>query len=760
MATDAPGTPDTTTVLRTCPLCEATCGLVLDVRPPGPAGDAAIVRVRGDRDDVFSHGYLCPKGAALRQLDADPDRLRRPLVRRGGRHVEVDWDEAFAVVADGLAPVLAAGDRDAFAVYLGNPSAHNLSLLLYGRVLLQALGTRNMFSASTVDQMPKQVSCGLMFGTALSVPIPDVDRTDLLVLLGANPYESNGSLLTAPDLPGRLEALRARGGRLVVVDPRRTRTAEAADVHVALRPGTDAFWLAAIAATLFEEELVDLGDAAPYVVGVDAVRDAVAPFTPEAVAEVCDVAPDVTRRVARDLAAAPRAAVYARIGTCTVEFGTTAQWLVDVVNTLTGNLDRVGGVLFPKAAAAQSNSTGTPGRGRGVRFGRRHSRVRGAPEVFGELPVACLAEEIETPGDGQVRALFTVAGNPVLSTPDSARLDRALASLEFMVSVDVYLNETTRHADVVLPGPSVLHKAHYPLAFHQLSVRNVAHWTPPSLPLPDGVPDEWEILLRLTAIVSGAGADADLAALDDMVAATLAHKAVQTPDSPVEGRDAGDLLAALAADGRVGPARLVDLMLRTGPYQLTLADLEAHPHGYDLGPLQPRLPEVLRTPSGAVELAPQMLIDDTARLQAHLDESRAAPPRADGDGLVLVGRRDLRSNNSWMHNVSVLVSGPPRCTLHVHPDDAAALDLVDGAEATVTSRTGSISLPVQVTDAVRRGVVSVPHGWGHGADGTSMTVANAHAGANVNILADAEVLDPLSGNAVLNAIPVAVAAVR
>ncbi len=739
---------------RTCPLCEATCGLELHL-----AGDE-ITLVRGDRDDVFSHGYLCPKGTALKGLEADPDRLRRPQIRRGDTWVDASWTEAFAEVERGLTPILEAHGRDAVAVYVGNPNVHNLAGQLYGRVLLQALGTANLYSASTVDQMPKQVSSGLMFGGGLSIPIPDVDRTDYLLMLGANPFASNGSLLTAPDLPGRLRALRERGGKLVVVDPRRSKSAEDADEHLFIRPGTDAHFLFGLVCTLFEDGLAELGDLASHTTGVEDVARLARDFTPEVVAPMCGIDAAIIRRTARELATAERAAVYARIGTCTQEFGTLASWLVDVCNVLTGNLDRAGGAMFPKPATGSANTGGTPGTGRGVRFGRRHTRVRGLPELFGEFPVVCMAEEIDTPGDGQVRALVTVAGNPVLSTPDSGRLDRALASLDFMVSVDIYRNETTRHANVILPPEGILSRGHYDLAFSSLSIRNVANYSPPIVELgPDEMP-EWEILTRLAAIASGQGAEADPSALDDFVIAGLVDKAVGRSGSNVEGRDPAELLDALST--RRGPERVLDLMLRTGPYGdgfgadqsgLSLAMLEANPHGVDLGPLQPRIPEVLRTPSGKIELAPEPIVDDAARLRASLTRAR------NGE-IVLVGRRDLRSNNSWMHNVEILVKGKHRCTLHIHPDDAGRIGVTDGDDARVSSRTGEVQVAVEVTDSVMAGVVSLPHGWGHDAAGADLAVAAQRPGVNSNLLADSEQFDPLSGNAVLNGIPVRVERVK
>ncbi|MCU1454438.1 MAG: molybdopterin oxidoreductase [Acidimicrobiales bacterium] len=756
IAEEAVADATTRTAYRTCPLCEACCGLEITLT------DERVTRIRGDRDDVFSHGFICPKGSTLKQLHDDPDRLRSPRIKRDGVWHDASWAEAFAEIERRLLPIIEAHGRDAVGVYLGNPGVHSLGSLLYGKPLIKALGTSNVYSASTVDQRPKELACAHLFGGGLTVPVPDVDRTDLLVVLGANPYASNGSLATAPDWPGRIEAMRARGGRLVVVDPRRSRTAEEADVHLAIRPGSDALLLAALVSTLADEGRIDCGAAAPYVRGLEPVVAALAPFTPELVAPAVGVDAAAIRSLALELADAPRAVVYGRIGTTTAAFGTLASWLVDVVNTVTGNLDQPGGAMFPLAAAGASNTRGTPRVGRGVRAARRSSRVRSLPETMGELPVVCLAEEIDTPGDGQIRAMVTMAGNPVVSTPNAGRLDAAFATLEFMVSVDIYVNETTRHADVILPAPSALTKGHYDLAFMQLSLRNVANYSPPVLPLGPDELEEWEILAKLALIVQGMGAAADASVVDDLMIGALVAGAVADEHSPVHGRDPEALLAEL--EPRRGPERLLDLMLRTGPYgdgfgsikddvapgvpPLTLDLLVDRPHGVDLGPLAPRLPDVLRTPSGLVELDAEPLLADLERLRA-LAEAPVPPA-------VLVGRRDLRSNNSWMHNLEVLVKGKPRCTLHVHPSDAERWGLVDGATACVRSRSGQLEAPVEVTDAVRPGVVSLPHGWGHGAAGVEMEVAQRVAGVNSNLVADELLFDPLSGTAVLNGIPVEV----
>jgi anaerobic selenocysteine-containing dehydrogenase len=747
------------TAVRTCPLCEASCGLEISLRADGNGGEE-VQRIRGDRLDVFSKGYICPKGSTLKQLHEDPDRLRTPMVKRNGEHVAVGWDEAWEVVATGLAEVIGRGGRESLAAYVGNPTAHSLSAMLFSRVLLTGLGTRHRFSASTVDQMPRHVASGHVFGSPVAIPVPDLDRTDHLVILGANPYASNGSVCTAADFPGRIEAIQARGGKVVVVDPRLSRTAEQADQWVSIRPGTDALLLAAMANTMLVEGLADPGaHIAGHLTGLDELTSALEPFTAEFAAPVTGVDAGTIRTMARELATAPSAAVYGRIGTTTTEFGSTASWLIDVVNILSGNLDRPGGSMFATPVAGGATTRGKPGSGRGFSVGRGHSRVSGHPEVMGEYPVAVLAEEIETPGDGQIRALVTLAGNPVLSTPNSERLATALDQLEFMVSIDLYLNETTRHADVILPPPSQLQRGHYDLLLLQFAVRNVANYSPPVLPLDDGQPDEWEIIAKLTAIAQGLGVDVDPSVADDMAIAGLVRSAVKDEYSPVAGRDADELLAELNSPGRRGPERMLDFMLRTGPFGdgfgadpdgTSLDDLLANPHGRDFGALVARVPEVLRTPSGRIELAPGPLLADLERLSASAGEMAER-------GIVLVGRRHLRSNNSWMHNVEVLVRGTPRCTLQVHPDDANSLGLVDGGAARVTSRVGTVQAPVEITESIRPGVVSLPHGWGHDLPGTRLRVAAEHAGVNSNTLSDDAALDPLSGTSVLNGIPVTVA---
>ena len=739
-------------VFRTCPLCEATCGLEITVGP-----DEQIVRIRGDKDDVFSRGYICPKGSTLKQLHEDPDRLRRPMVKRDGVHVEVSWEEAWQAVAEGVARTFEKHGRQSFSVYAGNPSAHNLGALIYNGAVYRSIGSHNKFSASTVDQIPKHVAGGYMFGTAQSIPIPDVDHTDLFVMLGANPYESNGSLCTAPDFPGRIEAVRARGGRVVTVDPRNTKTARNSDQWISIRPGTDGLFLAAILNTMFEEGLAKPEPRiAALTNGINELRVAVSGLTAENTSAATGIDADVTRQLARDFCAAPSAVMYGRIGVNTVEFGTLNAWLIDAINVVSGNIDRRGGAMFPLPATGNATTRGSAGRGKGFSIGRGHSRVSGKPEAMGEYPVAVLAEEITTPGENAIRGFLCLSGNPVLSTPHSKQLDEALSQLEFMVSVDIYLNETSRHADVILPAPSALQKEHCDITFYGLSVRNIANYSPAVFPLDEGQPDEWEILAKLGSILQGLGADVPSDAIDELMIRQLITAAVGTKSSPAHGRDPEEIYALASEGGRRGPSRQLDVMLQTGPYGagfganpggLSLQVLLDNPHGVDLGPLEPRIPEMLRTESGRIELAPQLFLDEVARLASRRDELAA-------DGMVLVGRRELKSNNSWMHNLNVLTKGSLRCTVHVHPDDAARLGIADGATVRITSRVGSVDVPAEVTADVRAGVVSLPHGWGHSMEGTKMSVAANKPGVNSNILTDHAVLDPLSGNAVLNAIPV------
>lgn len=726
--------------LRVCPLCEAMCGLEIHVE------DERVALIRPDRDNVWSRGFICPKGTTLGHLHHDPDRLRAPIVREGDSWREVTWDAAFARCEELLHGVVERHGRQSVTAYVGNPTAHNFSLGRYIGLFVGLAGMPMIYSAGTVDQWPKNLSCMLMYGNMWWIPSPDIQRTDYWVIMGGNPHASQGSLLAAPDVIGEIDRIRQRGGKVVVVDPRRTGTADRADEWIPIVPGTDAALLLAVTNVLFADGLVDLGDLADLVNGVEDVRTLASEYTPERVEATCRVPAATIRRLTHEIAAAPSAAVYGRIGLCNQEFGTLASWLIDVVNILTANFDRPGGLMFGNPLSWSVASLPNPEFTGGVQIGRWHSRVRGAPEVLGQLPLSCLAEEIDTPGNGQLRALVTIAGNPVISAPDAGRLDRALAGLEAMISVDNYLNETTRHAHVVLPGLSALEQHHFDDLIPMWAARSAATFSQPVFPPADGRPEEWEILTRLGALVAGmSSADIDVDALDDGYFTALCGAVGVDPDT------------AMAQSPGRGPLRLLDLQIRTGtfgdrygerPDGLTLEKIAAEPHGIDLGPMVPRLRELLRTQSGKVELAPPYITDDLPRLRDRIEREVSS--------LLLVSRRHVRSNNSWMHNVTVLMKGKDRCTLLIHPDDASRVGVTDGSLASVSSEAGSLAVKVEVSDEMMPGVVSLPHGWGHDKPGTRLSVAREHAGVNNNLLAPADFLDEISNNAAVNGIPVEV----
>ena len=702
----------TGTRLGVCNLCEAICGLRVTFT------DGEVTGIRGNPDDPLSRGHICPKGVSLADVHADPDRLRRPVRRVGtGEEVrweEMEWDEALDLVADRLAATSRAHGRDAIGVYLGNPNAHSLGSATHGTAFVRSLRTRNRFSASSVDQVPHQFLAWQMFGHQLMLPVPDIDRTDLFLVIGANPMASNGSLMTVPDFPNRVRALHERGGRMVVVDPRRTETAKVADEHLFVRPGSDAALLLALVHVLLREDLVR---PPAYVDHVDDLPGLVADFTPELAERVSGVPAADVERLARELAAADRAAVYGRLGVSTHGFGSICQWAVTLLNVLTGNLDREGGVMFPEPAID------TVGR-RIVSPGHHdvwRSRVRDLPEFAGELPVSALREEIETPGEGRIRAMVTIAGNPVLSTPDGRRLADALDSLDFMVAIDVYLNETTRHADVVLPVTTALERDQYDLVFHGLAVRNTARFTPALLPKEKGTRHDWEVF----------------GALASRLAARLGKKL------PLRARL--QQRARLAASPRL----LLPLLLRGNRYGLTWRALRRHPEGVDLGPLRPCLPDRLQTKNKRVDLTPALVVDDLARLRASLESS----PTTAADELLLIGRRHARDCNSWLHNTDRLTRGKPRHQLLAHPDDLRGRGIADGDVVTVSSRVGSVEVECAASEDLMPGVVSLPHGYGHALPGVRLSHASTVPGVSINDLTDPERLD-VSGNAALNGTPV------
>ncbi len=697
------------THFRACNLCEAICGLEIT------HADGVVLSIQGDKQDPFSRGHICPKAVGLKDIYEDPNRLKTPLKRTATGWDEISWQQAFDEVADRLRQIRAAHGPNAIGFYAGNPSVHNSGTFLAAPGFVKAIGTHTLFSASSVDQFPHHFAAWQLFGHPLLMPVPDLDRTDYWLIIGGNPIVSNGSIMTAPDVANRLRAIQQRGGKVVVIDPRRTETANRADEHHFIRPGTDVFLLLAMVHVLFAEGRVNPGRLAGFTDGFDTLRAAVADFTPEKAASITGMDPAVIRRLALELAAAERAALYGRVGVSVQEFGGLCLWLISVINILTGHLDQPGGMMFTSPAIDVLGGGGKPKPY--TRYDRFRSRVSNRPEFMGELPVSCLAEEIQTDGAGKIRAMVTSCGNPVLSTPNGGQLDDALDSLDFMVSVDIFLNETTRHADYILPPATGLEVAHYDLTFHALAIRNTTRYSEPLFAKGPDARYDWEIFEELRLRLENNN-------FDPKTAPTL-----------------------------VNPETKVDRGLRYGPYGqshgLSLDTLRDHPHGIDLGPLQPQLPDRLTTANQRINLVPAPFLADLDRVRQAL----SAAPVADGQ-LLLISRRHLRDNNSWMHNAHRLVKGRNRCTLQINPADAGALGIGTGDVVRVRSRVGQVELPVEVTNDLMPGVVCMPHGYGHNRPGIRLDVAQQHAGVSINDLTDETKMDELTGNAVLSGVPV------
>ena len=696
---------------RVCHLCEAMCGLVIQTE-----GDK-VTDIRGDKDDPLSRGHVCPKAVALQDIHEDPDRLRKPMKRIRTapgeyQHVEIEWSEALDLAADALASTIEKQGVDAVGAYFGNPSVHNYGMLTHQRNLFRHIRTRNRFSATSVDQLPHHLVSLWCFGHMLLHPIPDVDRTHYFLMLGANPLASNGSIWTVPDVRQRLKDLKSRGGKLVVIDPRRTETAELASEHLFIRPGSDAAFLLAMIHVLFRDDLVAPGPLADFTDGLDEVAAAASELSPDWAAPLTGIAADDIVRIAHELAEAEAGICYGRMGVSTQAYGALCQWAIQVINVATGHLDKPGGSLFTRPAMDQVVNTNPGG------FGRFTSRGRGLPEFNYELPAATMVDEIRTEGEGQIRLMFTGAGNPVLSTPNGRALDEALEEVDFMISVDPALNETTRHADVILPPTSPLEHDHYDIAFHNLAIRNTARYSPAVFDKPEGALHDWEIFSELGA----------------RVAARLNLEPMPT----------------------YPPDRMVDAALKSGPYgehtdwQLSIDKLKAHPSGIDLGPLEPSCPERLQTPNQRIQLAiPEVLAD----IQRFIKDTEVA-----GDHYRLIGRRHVRDNNSWMHNHHRLMKGKPRCQLLMHPDDVAKEGWQSGMVVTIESRVGAIDAELAASDEMMPGVVSLPHGYGHGLAGTRGEVASRHAGVSCNDITDEQFVDQLSGNAAVNGVSVRLSA--
>jgi len=693
------------THFRACHLCEAICGLAIET------DGKRILSIKGDPEDSFSRGHICPKAIALQDIQDDPQRLRQPVKRVGERWESIGWEEAFELVASRFAEIQREHGNNAVGVYMGNPNVHNYGSMTHGNYFLGQLHTKQRYSATSVDQLPHHLVSLWLYGHMLMIPIPDIDHTDYFLMLGANPLASNGSIMTVPDVGKRIKALKARGGQLVVVDPRRSETAEVASEHLFIQPGTDVALLLGLLNTLFAENLTKASPVLDATEGLDAVAAAVSDFSAEKMAPHCGISAEQIKQLARDFAAAEHAVCYGRMGVSVQRYGTLCQWLIQVINVVTGNLDVPGGSLFPEPAFDVVS------KGKGGHFNAWQSRVSGLPEFNGELPSAVLAEEMLTPGEGQIKALFTSAGNPVLSTPNGRQLDQALEGLEFMVSVDLYINETTRHADVILPPTSALEHDHYDITFNNFAVRNVTRYNEPVLAKPADALHDWEIFVGL----------------GQAFARQMGQPARET----------------------MPPAQMVDMAMKRGPHgdRLSLAELQRHPHGIDLGPLQPNLLRRIQTASKRIELAQPLMLQDLQRVAAELDT--LMPKQGE---LRLIGRRHVRSNNSWMHNYQRLVKGKPRDQLLMHPQDLSERGLQDGQLVTVRSRVGAVDVKVSASDEMAPGVVSLPHGWGHNRKGTQMETAERNAGVSANDLTDERFFDPVTGNAAVNGLSVEVVA--
>ncbi|RLT94405.1 molybdopterin-dependent oxidoreductase [Ketobacter sp.] len=750
--------------LRTCNLCEAMCGIEIT------HDQGHILAIKGDPKDPLSKGHICPKAVALQDLHEDPDRLRYPMLKTPDGWEQISWENAFNEVASRLRNVQAKYGQNAVGIYLGNPTIHNMGSMLTLMPFLSALGTANRFSATSVDQLAPMLVAMKMFGNQLLLPVPDIDRTDLMICLGANPMASNGSLMTAPGFKDRIKALQARGGRFIVIDPRRTESAELADEHHFIRPGTDALLLMAMLHTLFRQDLIDTGRLTNHLQGLNIVKNMVVGFTPQKVARVTGLKARDIRQLAVAFASAPGACFYGRMGASTQEFGTLTNWLITLLNTLTGNLDEPGGVMFTRPAvdlpglAEVAGQTGS--------FNSRKSRVRKYPEFGGEFPASTLADEILTNGKGQIKALVTSAGNPVLSLPNGRKVDKALQQLDFMVAIDFYLNETTRHAHIILPPTGPLEHGHYDLVLNMVTVRNTAKYSPPLYkPMPDTRHD-WQIFNELTRRLQShsplkwAASEAQYLAIKQLGDEGLLNLALKAGPYGQQPETMGYLKSRMTRFVyRRFPGSRASRLLDVSPYSrhtrhntsgLSLKKLKQYPHGIDLGPLEPCFPERLATQGKTINLVPKLFMKDIVRLQQRLDKKTKQAP----DSFALIGRRDVRSNNSWMHNSQRLVKGKNRCNALIHHDDAKRLGVQDGDVIIVSSRVGEIEIPAQLTDAIMPGVLCIPHGWGHNRPGSQLSVAGRNAGVSVNDITDDYSIDAVTGVAAFSGQQVTVSTIK
>lgn len=695
------------TKYRTCNLCEAICGLEIKVE------DNKVISIRGDEEDTFSRGHICPKAVGLKDLHEDPDRLKKPMIKRNGEWHETIWEEAIAYAARSIVDVQIIHGKDAVAVYQGNPSVHNLGTSLFSPDFVRSIKTKNRYSATSVDQLGHHLAAETMFGNGLFVPVPDINRTDFWVIIGGNPMVSNGSMMTAPDIRGRIRDIQEREGRIVVIDPRFTETSEKADEHIFIKPGTDIWLLMGLMNFVYQNDNIQLGHLADAIdeYKIEAIGQAVDSFDLDIVASRTKISKEKLSQFYTDYCNANRAVLYGRLGISANKFGGLCHWAINTLNILTGNFDTEGGAMFTNPAVnVSSKKSPVP------RFGRWHSRVRNLPEYGGELPSSTLAEDILEPGEGQIRALITSCGNPVLSVPNGRKLDDAFESLDFMVSIDIYLNETTRHADVILPPATGLETPHYPIGFHNLAIHNTANYSDAAVDKSEGALYDWEIFSRL-------------------------KKEVEEYRLEKTGEEKSDK-PTFTLEQKLG------FLLEFGPHKLSLEELKKHPHGLDLGALEPQLPKRLITPDGKLNIYPdiyQKAVESLVNSQVEEDHE-----------FLLIGRRNLRSNNSWMHNLHRMTKGPNTCTALVHPEDAETYNIKDGDHIKIRSRINVVEIPAEVSDEIMKGTISIPHGWGHNREGIRLQTASAKAGVSFNDLADDQLVDELSGVSVINAIPVSI----
>jgi len=706
---------------RTCNLCEAMCGLEIEHK------DGNVLSIKGDKQDTFSNGFICPKAVALQDIYNDPDRLRQPVKRVNDEWQKIGWDEALREVSQRLLSIKKKYGNKSVGIYQGNPTVHNYGTMLFMRNLTKALGIRNKFSATSVDQLPHHMASQYMFGHNLLIPIPDIDRTDFFLIIGANPVVSNGSLMTAAGMPGRLRDLQKRGGKVVVIDPRKTETAAKADQHLFIKPGTDTLLLLGLLHVIVRENTANPGRLAGHIQGLESIDTLTVDFSPEDVSSQTGIEADRIRQLAQDFSKATSAVCYGRMGVSTQQYGTLCQWLINVLNIVTGNFDRSGGALFNTPAVDIVKLLGS--KGTLHKYNRWQSGVRGLPEFDGELPSVTMAEEILENEDG-IKAMITSAGNPVLSVPNGKKLEEAFRKLDFMVSVDIYINETTRHADIILPPTTGLETDHYDLIFNLFAVRNVAKYSPALFSPDKSAMADWQIFKALA-------------------------NHIKPQKNPLKK----------LMDRWSTPQRLLDLALKMGSYGrwhkgfrwkgLTLAKLKRRTHGLDLGPLSPSLPHRLFTKDKKINMAPDLFLEDIERLKRGLVET-GVEQKFD---LLLIGRRQLRSNNSWMHNSHRLVKGGDRCTLMMHPADVRKNKLNGASNVRIESQVGSIEVGLEESEDMLQGVVSLPHGWGHNRRGIKMKIAAEHSGQSINDIIDHSLVDTLSGNAAVNGVPVRVEAV-